>query len=156
MAQVFPRVRMGLLESHVIVFPAQTFLDQLLTNRYEVSDRPRLWQEFPVTSEFSGTAVTIDLLECHPAGCSTAEVLSQLGKLKLTPATLAHVLFILREDHNLIARCSPVLCLGSIWTDPTAVQHTPLIWDTGSTISLSLFALEEEWWDPCMIFALRS
>jgi hypothetical protein len=147
-------LKLECLQSMHVTFPRRTSLDQLMTSRYEVSDRRMFLERFPIALRCSQSPIRIELLECYPSGCSTKDILLQLGRMNLTPATVADVLFVLGTDESCIDP-HPALCIGSIWTDTVGAQYTPLINYDPSRLLLSLFALEDEWWDPCMIFGIR-
>lgn len=147
------RLSFARLESKRFRFPAQLSFTQLLTNRYKVFDREALTSHFPIT-EGSRQQVTIDLIECSFSGCSTDDVLKALEDTHLRPATLAQVLHVLRRNKCFIDH-RPLLCLGSIWTDRQGLRHTPLLNLDPSHLLLSVFTLEQEWWDPCTLHAVR-
>lgn len=148
-------IRMTCVESHEIELTPGTSLEQLMSKPFDPSDRESLIERFQVPE--SGLPIaTLDFFECDPGECSTADVLAQLSGMKIMGATLAHALALVVQDASIIDGLPPIVCLGSIWTDDSGLaQAPPVLWHTGSTVSIELSPLDEVWHDRCMIFGIR-
>jgi hypothetical protein len=142
------------LDAKTFVFPACSSLDQLIANHYRVIDRRALIEHFPI-AQVTPRKFRIELIECSFQGCSTADVIVELKAMNLVPATLAHTLYTLRRDSSFIDH-RPLICLGSLWTDPSGIRHAPLINLDPDYLLLSVLPLDDAWWDPCILHAVRA
>ncbi len=125
--------------------------DGIRAGKYEWSSSDITSSHFP--SEETGTKeVSIELIH-FGRDMETNEVLSELDKMGLRPATLKELLT-LGEKHPDLQREFPIIALGSVWRDPGGDRDCACLGRDDSRRRLHLLWIGRRWDDYCRFAAV--
>lgn len=111
-------------------------------------------KHFPVKGEGTTKEVTIELVHFNRAMGSSDEVIRELDKRGLRPATIEELLAF-GAKYPELQRQFPIVALGSIWRR-LGRRYVPCLWGNSSERNLSLpFWFGYRWSDYCRFLALR-
>lgn len=126
--------------------------DGVKAGQYDWTNSDITSSHFP--SEEVGTKdVSIELIH-FGRNMGTSEVLSELDKMDLRPATLKEFLA-LGEKHPNLQREIPIVALGSVWQDPLGDRFCAYLYGHGSKRGLGLRWVVSEWVGGCRFAAVR-
>ncbi len=126
--------------------------DGIKAGKYNWSNSNITSSHFP--SEEAGTKeVSIELIY-FGRNMETNEVLSELDKMGMRPATLKELLA-LGEKHPDLQREFPIIALGSVWQVPDGGRGCAYLGGGGSGRGLSLRWIGGGWIDCCRFAAVR-
>ncbi len=126
--------------------------DGIKAGKHDWSDNNIISSRFP--SEEAGTKeVSIELIH-FGRYMETDEVLSELDKIGMRPATLKELLA-LGEKHSDLQREFPIIALGSVWQVPLGDRNWAYLDRSGSERRLYLRWIGSEWRVSCRFAAVR-
>lgn len=142
------------VESHEVDIGPGVRLEQLLDLRIDPSVRRWLVERYRIPPAGLPRG-TLELLECQPTACATADVQARLAAVKMKPAITALVFALLARKPTIIDGLPPVVCLPSVCPKIDASSQIPVLWHDGCRITVELLHPGVCWCNRCMIFAVR-
>lgn len=136
----------------VTVDYARGLPEMIKAGKYDYANDDITAEHFPIVGE--GKQGLEILLVHFGKDMESNDVLSELGKLGLRPATLPELLAF-GETHPEIQREFPIIALGSVWQNRDGSRHVPYLggWCGGRELFLIWFG--DRWSGDCRFAAVR-